>query len=142
MMVKKSDENSRALALIEKVGENFFLARTTCWPVYILIYFSVICCITLIPYPTVNVIRYNIQSFTCSVDPNWSSVIYSHCSTNMAFFSVQDGKCKDAAPSSGLYTTDCDDSTRTFYLTINNVNKGNNKITELRTILQRESQNS
>ena len=39
----------------------------------------------------------------------------------MAFFGVEDGKCKDAAPSSGLYTTDCDDSTRTFYLTINNV---------------------
>jgi hypothetical protein len=28
----------------------------------------------------------------------------------MAFFSVQDGKCKDAAPSSGLYTTYCENN--------------------------------
>ena len=34
MMVKKSDENSRAFALNGKVGENCFLARTTRWPVY------------------------------------------------------------------------------------------------------------
>jgi len=33
MMVKKSDENSRALALNEKDGENCYMARTTCWPV-------------------------------------------------------------------------------------------------------------
>jgi len=33
MMVKKSDENSRALALNETVGENCFLARTTPRPV-------------------------------------------------------------------------------------------------------------
>ena len=41
---------------------------------------------------------------------------------NMTFFGVQDGKCKDFVDQSlGLYTTDCDDSTRTFYLSINNV---------------------
>jgi hypothetical protein len=40
----------------------------------------------------------------------------------MAVFVVQDGKCTDfASESSGLLTTDCDASTRTFYLTINNV---------------------
>jgi hypothetical protein len=31
---------------------------------------------------------------------------------------------------------------RASYLDVNLINKGNNKITELRTILQRESQNS
>ena len=31
---------------------------------------------------------------------------------------------------------------RVSYLDVNLINKGNNKITELRTILQRESQNS
>ena len=36
MMVKKSDENSRALALNEKVGENCFLARTTCLSVNVI----------------------------------------------------------------------------------------------------------
>jgi hypothetical protein len=34
MMVKKSDENSRALALNETVGENCSLARTTPRPAY------------------------------------------------------------------------------------------------------------
>ena len=34
MMVSKSDENSRALALNETVGENCFLARTTPRPVH------------------------------------------------------------------------------------------------------------
>jgi len=33
MMGEKSDENSRALALNETVGENCFLARTTPRPV-------------------------------------------------------------------------------------------------------------
>jgi hypothetical protein len=47
----------------------------------------------------------------------------------MAFFGVEDGKRKDAAPSSGLYTTDYDDSTRTFYLTINNVTDDYNRRT-------------
>ena len=34
MMVKKSDENSRALALDETVGKDCFLARTTPRPVH------------------------------------------------------------------------------------------------------------
>lgn len=77
---------------------------------------------TLHPYPTVNVTRYNSQSFNCSVDPNWRYVTYSGGPKYMAVFGVQDGKCTDlVSQSSGLYTTDCDDSTRTFYLTINNV---------------------
>jgi hypothetical protein len=79
-------------------------------------------CLTLDPYPTVNVIRYNSQSFNCSVDPNWSSVAYSHDDINIALFIDTGGKCKDFADhTSGRYTTDCDDSTRTFYLSINNV---------------------
>jgi hypothetical protein len=74
------------------------------------------------PYPTVNVTRYNSQSFNCSVDPNWNAVSYDYGETNIAFFGVQDGKCKDFVDhSSGLYTTACGVSTRTFYLTINNV---------------------
>jgi hypothetical protein len=35
MMVKKSEENSRVLALNGKVGENCFLERTTRCPVHI-----------------------------------------------------------------------------------------------------------
>lgn len=78
-------------------------------------------CLTVDPYPTVNVTKYNSQSFTCSVDLNWNSVTYSYDAVNMAFF-ADDGKCKDFADqSSGLYITDCDDSTRTLYLTINDV---------------------
>jgi hypothetical protein len=74
------------------------------------------------PYPTVNVTRYNSQSFNCSVDPNWNTVSYNYDGTNIALFVVQDGKCKDFVDhTSGRYTTDCDVSTRTFYLTINNV---------------------
>ena len=74
------------------------------------------------PYPRVNVIRYNSQSFNCSVNSNWSSVSYSYGSTNIVLFGVADGKCKDFVDqSSGLYSTYCDDSTRAFYLTINNV---------------------
>jgi hypothetical protein len=89
---------------------------------YILIYFSAIWCLTLVPYPTVNVTRYISQSFNCIVDPNWSSVAYFYGTENISLFFVQDGKCKDYVDqSSGIYTTDCDDSTRTFYLTINNV---------------------
>ena len=70
----------------------------------------------MVPYPTVDVTRYNSQSFNCSVDPNWSSVTYSYGEINIAlFFVAQDGKCKDVgAQSSGLYTTYCDDSTRRF----------------------------
>jgi hypothetical protein len=79
-------------------------------------------CLTLDPYPTVNVTRYNSQSFNCSVDPDWKTVSYFYAVKNVAFFVVVDGKCKDFIDqSSGRYTTDCDDSTRTFYLTINNV---------------------
>ena len=97
------------------------LGRDIIYNIYQLI-FSAIWCLTLDPYPTVNVPRYNSQSFNCSVDPNWSSVTYNNGPTNIAFFVVQDGKCKDFVDqSSGRHTTDCDDSTRTFYLTINNV---------------------
>ena len=79
-------------------------------------------CLTLDPYPTVDVTRYSDQSFNCSVDPNWRTVSYFYAVSNVAFFVVVDGKCKDFQDqSSGLYTTDCDDSSRTFYLTINNV---------------------
>jgi hypothetical protein len=47
---------------------------------------------------------------------------YFYGTENISLFFVQDGKCKDYVDqSSGIYTTDCDDSTRTFYLTINNV---------------------
>jgi hypothetical protein len=89
---------------------------------YILIYFSAIWCLTLVPYPTVNVTRYNSQSFNCSVDPNWSYVTYNYDRANIALFFVQDVKCiDDINQSSGIYTTDCDASTRTFYLTIKNV---------------------
>ena len=78
--------------------------------------------LTLDPYLTVIVTRYSSQSFNCSVDPNWTSVAYNYGFTNIALFVVQNGTCKDYADqSSGLYTTNCDDSTRTFYLTINNV---------------------
>ena len=90
--------------------------------IYIII-FSAIWSLTLDPYPTVNVTRYNSQSFNCSVGPNWSTVSYNYDGINIALFFVQDGKCKDYREhTSGLETTDCDDSTRTFYLTINNVN--------------------
>jgi hypothetical protein len=64
----------------------------------------------LYPYPTVDVTRY------------WNYVAYNYGSTNIAFFGVQDGKCKNFIDqSSGLYTAYCDDSTGLFYLTINNV---------------------
>ena len=77
---------------------------------------------TLVPRPTVHVTRYNSQRFILSVDPNWSTVSYNYGSTNIALFAVQDGKCKDFVDqTSGLYTTDCDDSTRTFCITNNNV---------------------
>jgi hypothetical protein len=55
-----------------------------------------------------------------TVDPNWSSVTYNYDSASIGLFFVENGKCKDIQ-SSGRYTTDCDDSTRTCYLTINNV---------------------
>ena len=89
------------------------------------LFFSAIWCLTLDPYPTVNVTRYNSQSFNCSVDPNWNSVSYNYRKTNIALFYVQGGKCQNfAATVPGLYKTDCDDSTSTFYLTINNVTDG------------------
>ena len=79
-------------------------------------------CLTLHPYPTVDVTRYSSQSFNCSVDPNWNTVAYINELENIAFFGTLNSKCKDFGnPPPGLYTTDCDDSTRTFYLTINNV---------------------
>jgi hypothetical protein len=84
------------------------------------LFFPAIWCLILDPFPTVNVTRYNSQSFTCSVDPNWSSVSYNYGITNIALFNGD--KCSDFINHTfGLYTTDCDDSTRTFYLTINNV---------------------
>ena len=90
--------------------------------IYIKLFISASWCLTLDPYPTVNVTRYNSQSFNCSVDPNWSLAHYYHGGTNIALFKASDGKCKDFVDqSSGRYTTYCDDSTRTFYLTINNV---------------------
>jgi hypothetical protein len=98
------------------------MARCIAWIYTFHCAFSAIWCLTLVPYPTVNVTRYNSQSFNCSVDPSWNTVAYNYGITNIAFFGVDNGKCKDFADqSSGLYTTDCDDSTRTFYLTINNV---------------------
>jgi hypothetical protein len=97
---------------------------------YIKLSISAIWCLTLDPYPIVNVTRYNRQSFTCSVDPNWNAVAYNYGSTNIALLVVENGKCKDfAARPSGLYTTDCDDSTRKFYLTINNVTDDYNRKT-------------
>jgi hypothetical protein len=73
-------------------------------------------------YPTINVTRYERQTFNCSVDSNWSSVSYYYQVTNIAFFLAKDSKCKDwAAPPPELYTTYCDDTSRKFYLTINNV---------------------
>ena len=84
--------------------------------------FSFIFLATLHPYPTVNVTRYNSQSFNCSVDRSWSTVAYNYGVTNIALFAVQEGKCKDlVTPPPVLYTANCDDSTSTFYLTINNV---------------------
>jgi hypothetical protein len=84
--------------------------------------FSAIWCLTLDPYPTVTVTRYNSQSFNCSVESSCSSVAYNYVSINIALFVALDGKCKDFIDqSSGLYTTDCDDSTRMFHLPINNV---------------------
>ena len=90
---------------------------------YIKLFISAIWCLTLDPYPRVNVTRYNRQSFNCNVETSWSAVAYNYDSTNIALFTVGNvGKCKDFVDqSSGLYTTYCDDSTRTFYLTINNV---------------------
>ena len=62
------------------------------------------------------------QTFNCSVDSNWRAVTYSYGATNIALFFVQDGKCKDvSALQPELYTTYCDATSRTFYLTINNV---------------------
>ena len=52
---------------------------------------------TLHPYPTVNVTRYNSQSFNCSVDPNWSTVAYYYGLLNIAFFVAQVDKCEDSA---------------------------------------------
>ena len=84
--------------------------------------FSAIWCLTLDPYPIVNVTRYKGQSFNCSVGINWNTVDFSNDASNIAFFGVVGGKCKDfSEPPPGLYITDCDDSTRTFYLTITNV---------------------
>ena len=93
--------------------------------------FSAIWCLTLDPYPTVTVTRYNSQSFNCSVETSWSAVAYNYDSTNIAWFAVgKVGKCKDFVDqSSGLYTTYCDNSTRTFYLTINNVTDDYNRQT-------------
>jgi hypothetical protein len=72
--------------------------------------------------PTINVTRYERQTFNCSVDSNWSSVAYNYGPVNIALFAVQDGKCIDFADHSlGRYTTYCDEISRTFYLTINNV---------------------
>ena len=97
--------------------------RLDVWVLHIYqLIFSAIWCLTFDPYPTVNVTRYNSQSFNCRVDPNWSVVTYNYGSINIALFAVLDGKCKDfAGQTSGRYTTDCDDSTRTLYLTIKNV---------------------
>ena len=87
-------------------------------------------CLTLHPYPTVDVTRYSSQSFNCSVDPNWNTVAYIYELANIAFFGTLNSKCKDFVDqSSGLYTTDCDVSTRTFYLTINNVTDDYNEKT-------------
>jgi hypothetical protein len=95
-----------------------------------IIFFPAIWCLTLDPYPTLNVTRYNSQSFNCIVDDNWNSVLYNYGDRNIAFFKVVDGKCKDFADhSSGRYTTACNISTRTFYLTINNVTDGYNQKT-------------
>ena len=86
------------------------------------IFFQASWCLTLEPYPTINVTRYERQTFNCSVDSNWSSVSYYYGVTNIAFFLAQDAKCNDlAAPLPELYTTYCDDTSRTFHLTINNV---------------------
>ena len=53
---------------------------------------------------------------------NWSTIVYIYDLANIAFFGVLNSQCKDfGKPPSGFYTTDCDESTRTFYLTINNV---------------------
>ena len=103
------------------VWEISTLGRDIIYNIYQLI-FSAIWCLTLDPYPTVNVTRYNSQSFNCSVDLNWNTVAYSYGSRSIALFYGVDGKCTDLVDqSSGRYTTDCDDSTRTFYLTIKNV---------------------
>ena len=89
--------------------------------IYIYIFFFLaIWCLTLDPYPTANVTRYNSQTFNCSVDTNWNRVSYNYDGTTIAMFYADDGKCK-GGQLSGPYKTDCDDSTRTFYLTINNV---------------------
>ena len=79
-------------------------------------------CLTLEPHPTINVTRYERQTFNCSADSNWNTVSYNYGLLNIAFFVDQDGKCKDfAVPTPGRYTTYCDDTSRKFYLTINNV---------------------
>ena len=68
MMVKKSDENSRALALNQTVGENCSLARTTPRPVYdsvddhyytqeiILVKCCHLLCVNVMTTPYVNVL--------------------------------------------------------------------------------------
>jgi hypothetical protein len=77
----------------------------------------------MLTFPSMKWSRLFFFCNTKRVDANWSSVTYSYDDTNIAmFFVAQDGKCKElGAQSSGLYTTYCDDSTRTFYLTINNL---------------------
>ena len=88
----------------------------------LIFFFQAIWCLTLEPYPTINVTRYERQTFNCSVDSNWSSVAYNYGTVNIALFAVQDGKCIDFADHSlGRYTKYCDEISRTFYLTINNV---------------------
>ena len=74
------------------------------------------------PYITVNVTRCNSQTFNCRVEHNWNTVTYNYGGTNLALFAIQDGKSKDfATTTSGLYITNFNESTRTFYLTINGV---------------------
>ena len=50
------------------------------------------------------------------------TVTYNYGGTHLALFAVQDGKCKYFGTTTPeLYKTDCNHSTRTLYLTINNV---------------------
>jgi hypothetical protein len=72
--------------------------------------------------PLATIRRTKFQIIVRKREPNWRYVAYNYMYVNIALFTALDGKCKDYInQTSWLYTTDCDDSTRTFYLTINNV---------------------
>lgn len=94
----------------------------------ILIYFTGVYCTQLEPSPIASFRRYTSNVFNCSVDTNWTTVIFNMIKNSdkvsVAFFTGDQSKCNDVLPSnniSHLYQTSCDYRSRQFYLTIKNV---------------------